>query len=180
MLTRFSANGPAVSRTSGAGLGVAGSVGVVLARVVIAAVVLVLAGGVALILERRRRTTGTPVRDPYPIPRQLTRADFPRPEAPWLVALFSSTTCDGCAAMHGKVLAVDSPEVIAVDVSFQADREIHHRYEISGVPMVLIADAEGVVQRAFMGTVSATDLWAALAGARDPSLEITHGLDALS
>ena len=149
-------------------------------RVVIALVVLVIVAVIAVVLERRRRSTGAPIRDPYPIPRQLTRADFPRPDAAWLVALFSSASCDGCAAMREKVLAVDSPEVVAVDISFQADRVVHERYQISGVPMVLIADHEGVVQRAFLGTVSATDLWAALAGARDLSLAIEHGLEALS
>ena len=33
---------------------------------------------------------------------------------------------------------------------------------------VVIADAEGVVHRSFLGTVSATHLWAAVAEARDP------------
>ncbi len=81
--------------------------------------------------------------------------------------------------MRDKVLATETAQVAAVDVSFQADREIHERYEISGVPMVLVADREGVVRRAFLGVVSATDLWAAVAAARDPSLDITHGLDVL-
>ncbi len=81
--------------------------------------------------------------------------------------------------MREKVLAIDTAEVAAIEVSFQADRAIHERYEISGVPMVLVADAEGVVQRAFLGAVSATDLWAAVAAARDPSLDIPHGLDIL-
>ncbi len=148
-------------------------------RVLIAAAVLVVVALVAVVLERRRRATAQPVRDPYPIPRQLFRADFPRPDAPWLVALFSSATCEGCEAMRPKVLTLDSPDVAAIDVSFQADRALHERYEISGVPMVLVADADGVVQRAFLGMVSATDLWAAVAGARDPSLDISHGLDAL-
>ena len=148
-------------------------------RVLIATVVLLVAAGIAVVFERRRGSAGAPIRDPYPVPRQLFRADFPRPDAPWLVALFSSTTCDGCEAMRSKVLTLDSPEVVAVDVSFQAARELHERYEISGVPMVLIADADGVVQRAFVGVVSATDLWAAVAGARDPALDIDHGLDAL-
>ena len=82
--------------------------------------------------------------------------------------------------MAAKLIAMESPAVAIVEVSFQAGRAIHERYEISGVPMVLIADAEGVVHRAFLGAVSATDLWAALAGARDPALGITHGLDALA
>jgi hypothetical protein len=152
----------------------------VLARVLIGLAVVVVVGVVAWVLERRRRATAAPVRDPYPVPRQLHRADFSRPEAPWLVALFSSTTCDGCAAMRDRVVALGSPEVEVVDVSWQTDRVLHERYEISGVPTVVVADAEGVVVRAFVGSVSATDLWAAVAGARDPSLGITHGLDALA
>jgi hypothetical protein len=151
----------------------------VLARVVVGLVVLVAVGAVAVVLERRRRAGAAPVRDPFPVPRQLTRADFPRADAPWLVALFSSTTCDGCEAMRGRVVALETPEVAVVDVSWQEGRTLHERYEISGVPMVLVADAEGVVRRAFVGSVTSTDLWAAVAGARDPSLGITHGLDAL-
>ena len=157
----------------------AGRVDTVVTRVLLASALVLLAVGIAVVFERRRRSTASPIRDPYPIPRQLFRADFPRADAPWLVALFSSSTCDGCEAMRSKVLTLDSPEVAAVDVSFQADRALHERYEISGVPMVLVADADGVVQRAFIGAVSATDLWAGVAGARDPSLGIQHGLDAL-
>jgi hypothetical protein len=152
----------------------------VLVRVLIGLAVLVVVGGVALVLERRRRAGVTPVRDPFPVPRQLTRNDFPRPDAPWLVALFSSTTCDGCEAMRGRVVALDSVDVAVVDVSWQDGRDLHERYEISGVPMVLVADGDGVVRRAFVGSVTATDLWAGVAGARDPSLGITHGLDALT
>ena len=148
-------------------------------RLLIGLAVLVVAVGIAIVSERRRRANVRPLRDPTPIPRQITRTDFVRPDAPWLVALFSSTTCDGCAAMHGRVDALESPIVATADVSFQTDRELHERYEISGVPMVVIADVEGVVHRAFLGAVSATDLWAAVAGARDPALGIQHGLDAL-
>lgn len=148
-------------------------------RIAIAVAVLVVVGVVAFVLERRRRAEVTPLRDPHPVPRQLTRADFPRPEAPWLVALFSSDTCDGCEAMRGRVGALASGDVAVVDVSWQADRALHERYEISGVPMVLVADAEGVVRRAFVGSTSSTHLWAAVAAARDPSLELTHGLEAL-
>jgi hypothetical protein len=151
----------------------------VLVRVLVGLAVLVAVGAVAVVLERRRRAVAAPVRDPFPVPRQLVRGDFAHPEAPWLVALFSSTTCDGCEAMRGRVEALASPQVAVVDVSWQDGRPLHERYEISGVPMVLIADAEGVVRRAFVGSVTATDLWAGVAGARDPALGITHGLDAL-
>ncbi len=135
-------------------------------RVGIGLVLVVVAVIVALLAERRRKTTNAPIRDTYPVPRQLHRSDFPRPEAPWLVALFSSRTCDSCASMRDKVLALESPEVAACDLEFSEARALHERYEISGVPMVVLADHEGVVRRSFVGPVTATDLWAAVAAVR--------------
>ena len=52
-------------------------------------------------------------------------------------------------------------------LEYTAERELHERYKIDAVPTVLMADANGVVQANFLGPVSATDLWAALARARD-------------
>ncbi|HEY3722316.1 MAG TPA: hypothetical protein VGN59_03035 [Acidimicrobiia bacterium] len=137
-----------------------------LLRVGIAVVLLLVAVVVAVVLERRRKAAASPVRDPFPVPRQLFRADFPSPDAPWLVALFSSRTCDSCAAMREKVLALASPEVAVCDLEYSETRLLHERYEVSGVPMVVVADADGVVRRSFVGPVSATDLWAAVAEAR--------------
>lgn len=137
-------------------------------QVLIGLGVLVAAIGVALVLRRRRSVSATPVGDTYPIPRQLTRADFPRPEAPWLVVLFSSRTCDSCGDMRDKVAVLASDDVAVHDAEFSRERALHERYAISGVPMVVVADADGVVRRGFVGPVSATDLWAAVAAARDP------------
>jgi hypothetical protein len=50
------------------------------------------------------------------------------------------------------------------------------RYEISAIPMILIADHEGVVHRAFVGATTATDLWAALAEVREPGTTPEPGL----
>jgi Thioredoxin len=138
----------------------------VILRVGIGVALLIVAVLVAWWLERRRGSRAAPIRDTYPVPRQLHRADFPQPESPWLVALFSSRTCDSCGLMREKVLALASSEVAVCDVEFNESRELHERYRISGVPMVLLADAEGVVRQSFVGSVSATDLWAAVAGIR--------------
>jgi hypothetical protein len=151
----------------------------VLERVVLAALIAVVVIAGAAFLERRRHRGAAPVRDAYPVPRQLVRSDFVRPDAPWLVALFSSSTCSSCAAMHDKVTVLESTEVAVCNVEFQSRRELHERYEISGVPMVVIADAEGVVHRAFVGPTSATDLWAAVAGVRDPEHDSEPELGAL-
>ena len=135
-------------------------------RLLLAAVLIAAAVGVAWLLQRRR--PAPPVRDVYPVPRQLDRADFPRADAPWLVALFSSTTCDSCAGIARKLAVLDSPAVVACDIEFHAQPDLHRRYEISGIPTTLLADAEGVVRAAFVGSVTATDLWAAVAEARAP------------
>ena len=65
-------------------------------RLVAVVVVFAIAGVVALILQRRRPDSPTQP-TAYPVPTQLDRADFTRPDAPWLVVLFSSETCGGCA-----------------------------------------------------------------------------------
>jgi hypothetical protein len=116
----------------------------------------------------RRRRPQAPPRDAYLIPRQLDRADFSRPDAAWLVAYFSSTTCAGCQQLGPKVAVLECIDVVVAECSFERERELHERYDISAIPMILVADTEGVVQRAFIGATTATDLWAAVAEVRDP------------
>ena len=129
-------------------------------------VVAAAAGAVAWWL--RRRTPDGPPRDAFPVPRQLARPDFPRPEALWLVAYFSSETCGSCQGLGPKVAVLESAEVATCEIEFASQRELHERYDVSAIPMILIADADGVVLRAFVGETSATDLWAALAECREP------------
>jgi hypothetical protein len=45
--------------------------------------------------------------------------------------------------------------------------------------MILIADGDGVVRRAFVGATTATDLWAAVAELRAPGATPEPGLGAL-
>ena len=134
-------------------------------RLIVAALVLLAALTAARVLERRR--SAPPTRDAYPVPAQLDRADFPRPETPWLVALFSAANCDTCGPMALKVAALEADDVATCDIEVSEQRELHRRYRIEGVPMVVVADAEGVVCAGFVGTVSSEELVAALAAAKD-------------
>ena len=129
-----------------------------------AVAVVVVAVVVARLLDRRR--PAPPTRDAYPVPAQLDRLDFPRPDAPWLFVLFSSQTCDSCAPMAARVAALDSDTVATVEVEASADKELHRRYRIEGVPMVVLADAEGVVRAGFVGSVDTWELEGALDAAR--------------
>ncbi len=138
-------------------------------RLLIAIVLVALAVVVAVVLQRRK--PAPPADTEWNVPVQLDRRDFFRPDAPWLVAVFTSSTCDACAGVWSKAIDLDAgPEspVCVQELEAVEDAEIHRRYGIDAVPLVLIANGEGVVQRHFIGPVTATDLWAAVAEVRVP------------
>ncbi len=136
-------------------------------RIAIAGALAVLALAVAAVIQRRQRSAA-PVRTGYALPAQLHRADFARPEAPWLVAVFTSATCTTCAGVWERAQHLESPAVAVQELEHARDRAMHDRYAIEAVPATLVADADGVVVASFVGPVTATDLWAAVAEAREP------------
>ena len=80
----------------------------------------------------------------------------------------SSGTCTTCADVVRKAMVLRSSDVAVVEVEFTANRALHRKYDIEVVPMVIVADSSGVVRSGFTGPVTATDLWAAVALARQP------------
>lgn len=136
-------------------------------RLILALVVVAVAAIVARIVQSRR-AADPPTQPRYDMPSQIDRDDFVDPAHPWLVAVFSSDSCSTCADVVAKAQVVRSDEVAVQIVSFQADRELHERYDVDAVPCLIVADAAGVVQAGFFGPVTATDLWAAIADAREP------------
>jgi hypothetical protein len=112
----------------------------------------------------------------YAVPAQLDRSDFERPDSPWLVAVFSSSTCLACADTWEKAAVLAADEVAVQEVEASARRDLHERYGIEGVPLVVIADREGVVRASFIGPPTATDLWASVAELRDPG-SVPDGCD---
>jgi len=134
-------------------------------RVVVALALMAVAVVVALILERRRPDAPTQAR--WAVPSQLDRADFSRPDVAWLVAVFTSATCDACAQVVAKARPLESSEVAVQEVEYAAQAELHRRYGIDAVPCIAVADAEGVVRASHVGPATATDLWATLADLRE-------------
>lgn len=132
-------------------------------RLLVAAAVMLVAIAVATVV-RRRRAVDPPTQPRRDLPVQIDRADFAGEG--WVLVVFTSDTCSTCADVVRKAEAARS-DLLSVDVaSFQARRDLHERYAIDSVPAVLVADARGVVHRTFIGPVTATDLWAAVADAR--------------
>ena len=87
---------------------------------------------------------------------------------PWLVAAFSSATCSSCEDAWQKCRLLESDVVAVQEVEVGARKDLHDRYGIEAVPMILIADDDGDVRASFIGAPTAADLWAALAELREP------------
>ena len=136
------------------------------ARLLIAAVLLVVAVIVAMVIERRRRPS-VPSQGRDGVPHQLDRNDFPRPDAPWLVVLWSSSACESCAGLFDKLRPLESPDVAVVEVEYQTNKALHERYKIEAAPITQVVDAQGVTEVSFTGTFEATELWSVVAALRN-------------
>ena len=134
-------------------------------QVLLVLVIGALAVGVAALV--RRRGTDAPSKGPsWAVPTQVDRGDFARPDAPWLVLVFTSATCLSCAATREKAMVLESDDVAVQEIEAVERADLHARYKIDAVPMVLLADASGAVVRSFLGPPSSSELWAAVAEAR--------------
>ncbi|MGZ6987266.1 MAG: hypothetical protein ACXVKP_20400, partial [Ilumatobacteraceae bacterium] len=117
---------------------------------------------------RQRRQVDAPTQPVFSAPSQIDRADFDAGDAPWLVAVFSSASCQTCRDVVDKARVLACADVAVVDVEYSADAALHRKYHIDAVPILLLADRQGVVRANFVGPMTATDLWAAVAEARHP------------
>ena len=135
-------------------------------RLLLLVLVAATAGTLAHLVQRRR--PDAPVRTGWSVPRQLDRRDFDRPDAPWLVAVFTSATCDTCGSVVEVARPLESQAVAFQEVEAGERRDLHDRYAVDAVPMVLLVDGVGVVRDHHLGPVSATHLWGSLAELRQP------------
>lgn len=135
----------------------------------VAIVIVLVAAAIGLSAVLSRRRTQTPVSSgAHQAPVQLNRDDFEGADREWLVAIFTSATCNSCAetVARASILAGDAVAVVEIEVTAQP--KLHTRYEIDAVPIVVIANSGGVVEKSFIGPVSATHLWGAVAELREP------------
>jgi hypothetical protein len=137
-------------------------------QALIAVAVAAIAAVIATVITRRTRVDAPTQPESYAVPAMLDRADFDRPEAPWLVAVFSSSTCLSCQDAWDRARHLESGEVAVEEIEAIARKDLHERYGIDAVPMIVVADDEGVTRASFVGVPSTADLWAALAELRAP------------
>jgi alkyl hydroperoxide reductase subunit AhpF len=145
-------------------------------RLLVAVGIVAVAGVVALV-ARRRRHPDAPTQAGYDAPQQLDRTEFPHRDHEWLLVAFTSATCHTCADVVAKASVAASNAVGFAEIEFTAERELHARYTIDAVPTLVLADRDGIVRASFLGRMTATDLWAAIAEAREPGSVENCGSD---
>ena len=133
-------------------------------RLLVLAVVAALAGLLARLLQRWR--PGGPVATGWSVPGHLDRADFAKPDVPWLVAVFSSTDCPTCASVIIEAYSLASAQVVIQEVPAESASELHDRYQVDVVPMLVVADGDGLVRAHHLGPSAPGELRAVLEGAR--------------
>ncbi len=133
-----------------------------------AALILVMAATLGVVV--RKRKPDAPSQTSNLIPQQLNRKDFVSPEKPWLLVVFTSSTCDACQDVATKAKVLTSQDVAVQIIDYLEMRNLHKQYAIDSVPTTVIADNLGVVQYGVLGPITATDLWAAMARCRDPKV----------
>ena len=131
-------------------------------------VALAMAVAIVVSLVLRKRRPDAPTQGSFHMPTQLDRGDFISPNHPWLVAVFTSATCNTCADVATKATVLASKDVAVQRIDYTEDPDLHRRYNIDAVPTLVIADNRGVVRNGFLGPVKAQDLWAAVAECREP------------
>ncbi len=111
----------------------------------------VAAAAAALAFWQRRQRRGAPTVARGEPPTSLDRRDFRAPDAPWLIAVFTSATCSSCAAVLTELSGHESGDVVVVDVEVGVDPKLHTKYGIDSVPTAVIADSTGDAKLAFVG-----------------------------
>ena len=133
---------------------------------IVASIILLIAAILSFIV--RRRKPDAPSQTSHVVPHQLSRKDFESDQKPWLLAVFTSSTCDACQDVATKAKVLASKDVAVQIIDYLDRRDLHARYSIDAVPTTVIADHLGVVRYGVLGPITATDLWAAMARCRDP------------
>jgi len=135
---------------------------------ILASIILLIAAILSFIV--RRRKPDAPSQTSHVVPQQLSRKDFEHSQKPWLLAVFTSSTCDACQDVATKAKVLASKDVAVQIIDYLDRRDLHARYSIDAVPTTVIADHLGVVRFGVLGPITATDLWAAMARCRDPQI----------
>ena len=116
-------------------------------------ILVLLLGAFALIVAytANNRRTDSPSVPKSSLPIQVDRNDFDMPEIKWLLVFFSSESCSSCIQVREILSGIPLNSIHLQEVSYPQGKNLHTRYAINSVPIVLIANLEGVVTWSYAG-----------------------------
>lgn len=136
-----------------------------MSRVVIAVALVGIAILIALVIDKRR--PAPPTQPTWAVPSQVDRDDFEGRDKPWLLVVFTSATCSTCAGVWARVRPLENDQVAVQEVEAVLGKDLHQRYGVDAVPMLLVVDRDGVVRGSLVGPASAEEIWSAVSDVRD-------------
>ena len=90
----------------------------------------------------------------WSVPGHLIRADFGFLNEPWLVVIFSSESCETCKPVVAEGMKLTSLGIAIQEIAAETNRELHEKYDIDAVPMLLLVDKFGVVRSSHLGPIN--------------------------
>jgi len=90
----------------------------------------------------------------WSIPGHLSREDFGFLDEPWLVVIFSSESCETCKPVVTKGMKLASLGIAIEEVAAETNKDLHEKYDIDAVPMLLLVDKFGVVRSSHLGSIN--------------------------
>ena len=90
----------------------------------------------------------------WSVPGHLSREDFGFLNEPWLVVIFSSESCETCKPVVAEGMKLTSLGIAIQEIAAETNRELHEKYDIDAVPMLLLVDKYGVVRSSHLGPIN--------------------------
>lgn len=75
------------------------------------------------------------------------------------------------------VMKSEHVDIVHVEYEDAMGKKLQTKYDIQAVPTIVVCDEAGVTKKAFLGAVTATDLWAGVANARGHNAELSDNTE---
>ena len=94
----------------------------------------------------------------WSIPGHLSREDFWFTNESWLVVIFSSESCETCKPLVAESMKLSSLGIAIQEIAVETNKDLHEKYGIDAVPMLLLVDKFGVVRSSHLGPTNSEEV----------------------
>lgn len=107
-------------------------------------------------LRKKSTSNKAPYQKYSPVPSKVnllqpdSRTSFNTPLALWV---FTAKSCKTCPGVMKLARQLESNQVSVLEFSFEQDKDIHQLYAIDSIPLTLIVNQTGDVEKWFLGAL---------------------------